>query len=160
DMLSNDKELKRRRAALIALKLAGPKVRKVLAFVGAALKEDSEEVLRKDAAQWLGDMMPKVKASDIPITDGINALVEAIKNDKVPAVREAAALALGSVGAEAAPAVTVLGAALKDGNPGVRAAAAESLGLVGVEARAALPELVQAVKGSKGAEFLLERGYG
>src|SRR5262249_60581281 len=94
-----------------------------------------------------------------PDSDRVLARSEAIKNDKAPAVREAAARALGSAGAEAAPAVTVLGTALKDTDPGVRAAAAETLGLIGIEARSALPELMQAVKESKGPEFVLARSY-
>ena len=159
-ILRNDKKVIQRRRALIALTAAGPKTRKVFEGLGTALREDPEEIVRRTAAQVIGQLGAKALESNdkIPIKAGVDALAFALRKDKSPAVREAAANALARIsspieGVTDAPpskdAVGALAAALKDDNFDVRAAAADALGALGRHAQDAVPELTQAVRDNK-----------
>jgi HEAT repeat protein len=154
-ILRNDKEVRMRRAALIALDRAGPQTRKVFENVGTALREDKEEDVRRAAAIALGRLGAKAVDPDqvfekIVLTPGIDALALALKQDKSARVRETAATALGGIGKEARGAVGALASALRDMSVEVRASAAEALGNIGPGASEAVPELAQAVRDNKG----------
>src|SRR5205085_336731 len=77
--------------------------------------------------------------------------------DKVDKVREAAATALGKLGAEARPAVASLAAALKDKHSGTSAAAAQSLATLGETAQTAVPMLIETLKDKNADRFA--RGF-
>ncbi len=168
-ILRTDKEPRRRRVALVALDAAGPKTRRVFAAVGTALREDSDEMIRTAAAQWLGLMAVRAQMEKdrIPIDEAIESLIFALKNDKAPGVREMAAGALSRIGLEARSAIPTLAAALKESHPGLRGAAAECMGRMEYLARLEreslikgfLPELIKALRESKGKEYARARGY-
>src|SRR5262245_27017618 len=62
-MLQSDKDVKRRRAALIALSIVGTKSTLVVPAVTTALKKDADEEIRRTAAQTLVDI--KAEANEI-----------------------------------------------------------------------------------------------
>lgn len=134
-ILREHKELRFRRAALIALETFGPLVKGVVPGVVEAVEKDSDPKIRREAALLLGRMGNDAKSAP-------PALAQALRHDKSEAVREAAAAALSSFGEEASDHVPALAAALKDKQAGVRAAAAESLYKLGSGARSALPMLL------------------
>src|SRR5262245_13857592 len=92
EMLRNDKEPKRRRAALIVLEQVSPKVRGVLTGVCVALERDEDEDIRVAAAQLLGRMWQKVVDEELDGREAIDALAASLKKDKAEKVREASAL--------------------------------------------------------------------
>jgi len=155
-VLTGDKEVKHRQGALIALERIGPlKSDKVLPALAAALASaDQDEVVRVSAAQTLGRLYERVKEANaaIPWDDVRDGLGTAVRTDKSPHVREAAATALGRMEGDAAKAVPKLTAALKDEQQSVRAAAADALRRIAVdkdgakEVANALPELELLVK--------------
>jgi HEAT repeat protein len=157
-ILRNDKQVIQRRRALIALNAAGPQTRKVFDGLGTALREDSEEIVRRTAAQVIGQLGAKVQESNdkVPLKAGVDALAFAVRKDKSASVREAAANALGRISSAGESketptkdAVGDLGVALKDTSPDVRGAAADALGALGPNAKEAVPELAQAVRDNK-----------
>ncbi|HEY2148077.1 MAG TPA: HEAT repeat domain-containing protein, partial [Pirellulales bacterium] len=144
---------------MIALEQIGPlKSDKVLPAVTAALiAADQDEVVRESAAQTLSRMYEHVKEENAPVRweavrDG---LAGALRTDKSPRVREAAANALGRMQSDAVKAVPILTKALKDEQPRVCAAAADALRRIAVdkegakEVANALPELQLLVKDEK-----------
>ena len=142
-MLKEDKESKRRRAAVIVLEVFGPKVRGVVPGLCEALEKDAEPELRREVALLLGRMGPDAK-------EAVPHLAEALKKDKVDGVREAAALALSEkLSSFAYEHVLVLGTALKDPHAGTRAAAAMALNAFGDKARLALPQIMDVAKDKK-----------
>jgi HEAT repeat protein len=158
-ILRTDKQVIQRRRALIALNAAGPHTRKVFDGLGTALREDTEEIVRRTAAQVIGQLGAKVQEGNekVPLKAGVDALAFAVRKDKSPTVREAAANALGRISAAGEPmqtpptkdAVGDLAAALKDSSLDVRAAAADALGALGPHAKEAVAELAQAVRDNK-----------
>jgi HEAT repeat protein len=157
EILRNDKEPKRRRAALIALSAFGPKTRAVIPAVAESLRKDESEDLRAAAAQMLGRILPLAAIEKLDVREGVEALTDALRADKADKVREAAAAALGKAGGESRPAVQALAAALKDKHAGTTAAAAESLASMGESARAAAPALVETLKDQNADRFA--RGF-
>ena len=142
-ILKEHKELKYRRAALIALEVFGPKSRGVLAGLYEALETDAEPELRREAALLLGRMGTDAK-------EAVPHLAEALKTDKSDGVREAAALALSEkLNPFAAEYVKYFAAALKDSNAGTRAAAALALNNLGEKAALALPQVMEVAKDKK-----------
>src|SRR5439155_24119736 len=87
-ILRTEKDVKWRRASLIALEVYGPKKAGVVPGLLEALEKDAEPNIRREAASTLGRMGPDAKGA-------IDALAVALKNDKSDVVREAAARALG-----------------------------------------------------------------
>lgn len=169
-ILRSNKEVRQRQRALIALKIAGPQTRKVFDGLGTALREDSEEVIRRTAAQVIGQLGARARISNerIPIKPGIDALVYGLRKDKSAAVREASANALNRISSPDEPTrdtpptkdtVGDLAAALKDASPDVRAAAADALGALGSHAKEAVAELAQAVRDNKGKDQVRVRAY-
>jgi len=134
-LLEKDETPRVRRAAVIALGIAGPKTPGVVSALAQALRKDKDGDVRREAAQTLRDMGDNA-------LDGLGALLEALREDKEDAVRQTAAVALGRIAKNARSAVVPLTAALKDKHPGTRAAAAESLGQFGREANDATEDLV------------------
>jgi HEAT repeat protein len=117
--------------------------------LGVPRKEDMPKYLKmlqssakpKDrafAAEQIG------KRGQIQVNDVKNAiepLMAAVKKDKAPEVRSAAALALGNIATEPNTVVPVLEAALKDKTVSVNLAAVNALGAYGPQARSAVPAL-------------------
>ncbi len=68
-----------------------------------------------------------------------------VLDDPDPAIREKAVGVLGRMGAEAAPAVPKLTLLLNDPHPAVRRATARTLGQIGPAAKEAVPELMRAL---------------
>jgi HEAT repeat protein len=157
DILRNDKEAKRRRAALIALSAFGPKSRAIVPAVSESLRKDENDEVRAAAAQMFARFLPLAAAEKVDIREGIDALTEALRNDKADRVREAAAAALGKVGGESRPAVQALAAALKDKHAGTTSAAAESLASLGESARAAAGALMETLQDKNADRFA--RGF-
>ena len=134
-LLEKDETPRVRRAAVIALGIAGPKTPGVVGTLAQALRKDKEAEVRREAVQVLRDMGDNA-------LDALPALLEALREDSDDGVRQTAAVALGRIAKNARSAVVPLTAALKDKHPGTRAAAAESLGQFGREANDATEELV------------------
>ncbi|MFL5245134.1 MAG: HEAT repeat domain-containing protein [Gemmataceae bacterium] len=164
--LKGDKTDKNRRAALIALGEIGLRSRKVVPAVALALRQDESATVREAAAQLLGRLA--FKATDLLqdatgavrvglIEDrkqALEALMEALRADKVAKVRTASGTGLGRLGPDAAPAVAALAAALKDKDDTTRAAAAEALGRIGRDAGEAVPALLDCLKDKKADRFV------
>src|SRR5581483_9872651 len=94
-ILREHKEVKFRRAAIIALEVIGPRGKGVLAGLYESLEKDSDPEIRREVALLLGRMGPEAKGA-------VGALGAALKGDKAEVVREAAAQALGGKLAEQA----------------------------------------------------------
>src|SRR5438132_12922229 len=107
-ILRTEKDVKWRRASLIALEVYGPKKAGVVPGLLDALEKDAEPNIRREAASTLGRMRPDAKGA-------IDALAAALKNDKSDVVREAAARALGGrMATQSHSQVLTLGSALRD----------------------------------------------
>lgn len=140
EILKTHKELRFRRAALIALEVFGPRTAGVLPAITNALENDSDPAVRREAAMLLGRMGGDAKGS-------VFALADALTKDKSELVREAAAQALGGKLNEFADGhVLTLADALSDAHPGTRAAAAEAILKLGDRAGPALPKLLTLAK--------------
>jgi HEAT repeat protein len=146
-ILKEHKEIKFRRAAVIALEVIGPRSKGVLDGLFEALEKDREPEVRREIALTLGRMGPEAKgAADI--------LGDVLKRDKSDTVWESAALALaGKLNDQAQTQVMTLAAALKDSHPGTRAAAAEALKNLGEKAKLALPQLTAVAQDRKADRF-------
>ncbi len=141
-LLREHKEVRFRRAAILALEFIGPQ-QPVLSGLYEALEKDPDPQIRREVAQLLGRMGPDAKGAAL-------ALATALQKDAAGPVREAAAAALGGKLAEQAQAhMPALTAALKDKDAGTRAAAAETLKNLGEAARPALPALAELARDRK-----------
>ncbi len=163
NVLKNDKNVRNRERALLALNIAGPQTRKVFESIGNALRGDPDETIRKASATVLGGLGQKAVDPDrvdrISVTPAVESLASALRQDKSAEVRDAAAYALGRIGTPAKEAVPALAAALKDMSPAVRASAAEALSTMGTYARDAVSELAHAIQDNKAAELVRIRHY-
>ena len=83
-------------------------------------------------------------------TPSASALATALRTEKADAVREAAALALGDLGARRAAPWAALAQALKDKHPGTVKAAAQALRRMGKDARDAQARAAGAAGGQEG----------
>jgi len=90
---------------------------------------------RRFAASLIASRGAKAKTA-------VPALITALKDDREPVMRAAAAEALGGIGFNARAAVQPLLAALKDSDPQVRETAAEALADINVDAKTVVPALV------------------
>ncbi len=123
-LLATETNVKKKQAALIALKVFGPTEPGVIDGLIRALQKDKAPEVRQTAAQYLGELAGDAKTAVLP-------LGKALAEDPSAKVREAAARALGDKMVPfAKPAVPVLGKALKDPDPEVREAAKEALGKI------------------------------
>jgi HEAT repeat protein len=136
-----------RQAAVLALELAGAPSRKSLAAAIIALRDDPEEEVRVSAVVLLGQWGAKRKEdTSFQFAEGRDAMFLAMK-DSAPAVRRAAAAAVGDlVREDGKQAVTTLILLLKDKDTGVRLAAAETLRRLDKDAVDAVPALTEVVK--------------
>ncbi len=144
-LLLEDKRPKARRAAIIALEIAGPKADRVLQGLGIALKQDTDPEIRREVAQALGRMGEEAKQS-------IRVLTEALSDDKEGSVREAAARALGSMAPHSRTVIPELTKALQDSYPGTRTAAVATLKELAAEAKPALPQVIDLLKNARDAK--------
>ncbi|HEY7310141.1 MAG TPA: HEAT repeat domain-containing protein [Gemmataceae bacterium] len=151
DLLQNAKEVEKRKAGLIALRLIGPrKSRKVTSALIAAVRENSEPTIRSGAAAVLGDFAAKAQNDDdIPLDKIRDALASGMRADKSGSVREACARALGNMKGRARAAAGDLALALKDSHSGTRSQAANALSKLGKDAREAVNDLQTALKNAK-----------
>jgi HEAT repeat protein len=134
-----DKDVKKRRLALLELEISGPKVKGVLQAMSIALEKDSEPEVRREVALALGRMGPDAQGA-------IAALAYALKNDKDEAVRELAAKALLQMVPNSQRALQQLVDALQDSYAPTRAAAAETIKTLGEQSKSAVPKLVEYLK--------------
>jgi HEAT repeat protein len=121
-ILHEDPELRKRQAALLVLEFTGAKVKRIVPALLKEMRENSEDTIRARCAELV------VKLKEENPERLIDPLIAAMKQDKSPAVREAAATSLGKLARGGSKEVVELGEALKDKEPRVRAAAAEALG--------------------------------
>jgi HEAT repeat protein len=147
-----------RLALLAALPSAEPSIRAGILRAAGAIKaeahraeaplqqlllEDRDSKVRMEAALALG-WRARAKLLREPAAV-VQSLARALQ-DPDPGVREGAAVALGDVGPEAAPAVPLLERLLSDKSRKVRLRAAVALGFIGAEAAGAVPTLLQRLK--------------
>jgi HEAT repeat protein len=137
-----DKDVKKRRLALLELEVVGPRVKGVLQALGIALEKDPEPIVRREVALALARMGPDAQAA-------IPSLAYALKNDKDEDVREAAARALLQMAPLSQRALPQLVDALRDSHAATRAAAAETIKTFGEQSKTAVPELVAYLKSPK-----------
>ena len=146
-ILKTHKEIKFRRAAVIALTVIGPRASGVLDGLFTAVQNDREPEVRREIALVLGRMGTDAKGA-------VDVLGDILKNDKAGPVREAAALSLaGGLNDLAFTRVQTIAAALNDSYAGTRAAAAEALKNLGERAKLALPQLTAVAQDKKADRF-------
>jgi HEAT repeat protein len=147
-ILDADKSPKKRKAALLALKVFGAAEKGVVdGMIHALEKTDETPEVKLTAAQYLGEMGEDAKMAVLP-------LGKALASDPSSQVREAAAKALGDKMIPfSKPTIPVLGKALHDSDPEVRAAAAATLKDHGKDAHAVLGDLLDTVKDTKTDRF-------
>jgi HEAT repeat protein len=141
-------------AACGTLRADVPKKKDVPKYI-KQLKSSPSGKVRAEAAQALGDRGAIRKAD---VTDAIEPLLNALKNDRVPLVRKAAAEALGKIGPDKNVAVKPLIEALNDKEIEVKIGAANALRMLGPDAKEARPALqklfkearMEVMKGGKG----------
>jgi HEAT repeat protein len=139
-MLRDDESPRKREAAVIALGIIGPKVTGVKDSLRDALARDKAERVRLKAIEVVQNFEKE------SLRDFVPTLAELLKGDAVPAVRAAAATALGKAGEYAKGVVPIIVAAFKDKELSVRTAAADSIGRIGFEAKDVVKPLVALLK--------------
>jgi HEAT repeat protein len=107
------------------------------------LKSGSSANVRADAAEALGHRGAIRKAD---VKEAVDPLIEALKSDRDPKVRKAAATALASIQPDENAAVKPLMEALNDKSNEVKIAAANGLGAIGPDAAEAYDALQEAKK--------------
>ena len=125
--------------AIDAIALVGPSASAAIPPLIDLTRRGNED-LRRKAAAALG-------AVGRGSRDAVTPLAELLTMDDSPAVRDAAAIALGKVGEEAVPALIRL---LTDDDVGVRYRAASALGLVDSPAKAVIADLDNALDDDDG----------
>ncbi|GAB6166664.1 hypothetical protein JCM19992_26640 [Thermostilla marina] len=130
-VLSSDRRI--RRGALAALLELDPPPRIARPIIAKAIRSARPET----AEDIVGVIVQRMGDRAVPI------LARALQ---FPALRRAAAYALGDYGPEAAPAVEALAEALDDEDPSVRSEILFALGAIGPHAEAALPAVRKALK--------------
>ncbi|MFO0968423.1 MAG: HEAT repeat domain-containing protein [Gemmataceae bacterium] len=142
-ILKENKEVKLRQAALVALEVIGPR-KGVVEGVREALASDKTPQVRREAALLLGRYGVAAK-------EAVGSLGEALGSTKEEGpVREAAAISLGKLSDFAASQVLVLGRALKDPHVPVVVAAAEALKNLKDKGREAFPDILKLAADAKG----------
>jgi len=137
-----DKDVNKRRLALLELEIVGPRVKGVLQAMGIALEKDPEPVVRRDVALALARMGADAQAA-------ISALAYALKTDKDDEVREIAAKALLQMAPHSGRALQQLVDALHDSHSPTRAAAAQAIKTLGEQSKTAVPQLIEYLKSPK-----------
>src|SRR5262249_49995580 len=156
--LAEGKDAKDRQRGVIGVEQIGHYgSRKVVPALVKAMREDKDDKVRARAARAVGRAIAKAmqqaredKKDELPRFDNArDELTVVLRTDKVDAVREAAALALGDVGSDARSAASALALALKDKHDGTALAAAISLRRMGKDAKEAESELTALVGDAK-----------
>jgi HEAT repeat protein len=140
--LLQDKDVKKRRLALIALEVEGARVKGVVQAMTIALEKDEDPVVRREVALALGRMGEDGK-------EAVPALAYALTKDKDDQTREVAARALLQMVPHSKRALEQLVAALQDSYPPTRAAAAETIKMLGELSKSAVPQLMDYLKSPK-----------
>ncbi|MHC4342689.1 MAG: HEAT repeat domain-containing protein [Planctomycetota bacterium] len=129
-------------AAARTLGEKGARVRGVVEALAAAMREDQEEDVLRAAGEALGRLGKRA----VPV------LIEALSSDD-EYLLEAAAKALGAVGADAAAATPALVKLLESDRIYARVAAARAIGAIGPAASAARPALERILAGGRKGEL-------
>jgi HEAT repeat protein len=148
--LTDGKDAKDRQRGLIGVEQIGHYgSRKVVPALVKAMRDDKDEKVRARAARSVGRAIAKAmqqarddKKDELPRFDNArDELIIVLRTDKIDAVREAAAAALGDVGSDARGSASALALALKDKHDGTVVAAAVALRRMGRDAKEAESEL-------------------
>lgn len=139
-----DKDTDARRRAVKELGEAGKDAQSATAALIKATKDD-DLFVRRFAAQALGDIEADPKVAVPALKDML------LNNKEKKEAQQAAAEALGKMGATAVPPLTIVIKA-DDTDNDVRRKAIESVGKIGPDAKSALPTLVAELKMSGGAK--------
>jgi HEAT repeat protein len=146
-MLEEDKSVRKRKGAVLALGIYGAEQSDVLAALKKALQNEKED--EQVRAQIIRVFIETL--SDKAIQNEVPMLADVLKFDKSAEVRSGAIVLLGRLGKNARPALTPLTEAIKDPEMKVRVAAVETLGKMGPEAKNAIPAVMPLLKdGDKG----------
>src|SRR5215831_13357803 len=84
DLLEKGEKLNQRRAAILALGIAGPKTPGVVGGLSRAMRKDKDVEVRREAAQALRNMAAEA-------ADAMELLAEALKEEKDDTIRMVAA---------------------------------------------------------------------
>jgi HEAT repeat protein len=145
-ILNTESNVKKKQAALIALKVFGPSESGVVDGLIRALQDKAPEV-RLSAAQILGEMGEPAKTA-------VLRLGKVLSDDPSPRVKEAVAHALGDkLLPFSKPVIPLLGKALKEPDADVRVAAATTLKEHGKDARPVLADLLAALNNPDNDRF-------
>ncbi len=137
-----DKDVKKRRLALLDLEIVGTRVKGVLQALQIGLEKDPEPVVRREVAACLARMGEDAK-------EAIPDLAQALRKDKDDKTRELAGRALLQMVPYCKKAMTQLTDALGDPYPPVRAAVAETLKELGEHSKPAVPKLLEFLQAGK-----------
>jgi hypothetical protein len=141
DLLEN-KDVKKRRLAVIDLEIVGARIKGVVQAMKIALEKDPEPVVRQEVAAALGRMGEDGH-------DAISSLAFSLRNDKDDKTREQAGRALLLMAPSSKLALQQLGEALQDTYAPTRAAAAETIKALGELAKRAVPQMMDFLKVGK-----------
>jgi HEAT repeat protein len=145
-ILHDDPEPRKRQAALLILEFTGTKVKRIVPALLKEMRENSDDSIRARCAE----LVVKLKDDKDQTDRLIDPLIAAMRQDKSPAVREAAATSLGKLARGSTKEIPDLIEALKDKEPRVRAAAAEAIGQYcradPEVAKDAIPQLTELLK--------------
>ncbi len=140
-VLAKDANPRKREAAVVALGILGGKDRNVQETLRELLLNDPAERVRLKAVLIVQDLDKETVLRAL-----LPTLADLLKGDKSPAVRAAAAGALGKAGENAKTVINVIIGAYKDADVSVRTAAADATGRIGFEVKAAVPDLTELLK--------------
>jgi len=140
-ILENDENPRLRKAAVIALGIAGPGRKDILPALTKSLDKDKAEPVRLQIVTILANVHPN------DLRDSLETLTEVLKKkDETASIRAGAATAIGKLGPNAKPALTALLAALKEHDL-IKAAAVEAIGRIGPDAaKSAIVEMLPLLK--------------
>jgi hypothetical protein len=141
DLLEN-KDVKKRRLAVIDLEIVGPRIKGVLQAMQAALEKDGEPVVRQEVAAAIGRMGEDGR-------EAIPSLAYSLRNDKDDKTREQAGRALLQMVPHSRRALQQLVEALQDTYAPTRAAAAEAIKTLGEQSKSVVPQMMDFLKAGK-----------
>jgi HEAT repeat protein len=140
--LLENKDVKKRRLALLDLEIVGARIKGVLTALQAALEKDPEPVVRQEVAAALGRMREDAK-------DAIPALASSLGSDKDDKTREQAGRALLQMVPYSKRALQQMVEALQDSYAPTRAAVAEAIKALGEQSKTAVPQMIDFLKSGK-----------
>jgi HEAT repeat protein len=140
EVLKSDPEPRKRRAAVIALRISGPTQRDISRALQEALRTDKEAIVRRQILQVLLELRPD------ELRDWLPGLVEILKSDPQIELKVLSLNVLGKMDELAKPALSNLIAACKEPDVLVRSAAVDALGRLNAEPAAVIPTLALLLK--------------